>query len=102
MDLVLPNRRKDLDPNDPGINCAWNLRPPFLLDEALVLDVTRLIVDELDNDSSSLVVSRSPGISDAPGRIDPMSDFGNGFSPGWQAATCRFDYGDRSRSGSQF
>ena len=43
---------------------------------------------------------RSPSISGAPDRIDPTSGSGNGFSPGWRAEACRFDRGDRSRSGS--
>lgn len=39
-------------------------------------------------------------ISGAPGRIDPTSSCGNGFSLDWEAEACRSDRGDRSRSGS--
>lgn len=46
------------------------------------------------------VTYRSPSISGALDRIDPMSSYGNGFSPGWRAEAYRFDCGDRSRSGS--
>lgn len=45
------------------------------------------------------VTYRSPGIFGVPGHIDPTSRYGTGFSPGWRAEACRFDHGDRSRSG---